>query len=101
MSLGIPTVSGRRWIFIFLVGCGVVNAQAYPGDLEHTPPRQYAAVVGKEIQKVKSSVTLCLYLFNLQTQRHDSPVLQLAESLRKAHHSVVRVDVILDQNIPV
>nr|MBP9128317.1 hypothetical protein [Elusimicrobiota bacterium] len=72
----------------------------FPGDVEHIAPRQYAAVVGKEIQKAKSSVTLCLYLFNLQTQRHDSPVLQLAETLRKAHQSGVRVDVLLDQNIP-
>jgi hypothetical protein len=79
---------------------GVFRAFAYPGDLEYIPPREYAAVVGKELAKAKSSITVCLYLFNLRPQRHNSPVLRLAEDLRKAHQNGVRVEVILDQNIP-
>lgn len=92
--------SGRRWFWGFLVGGWAVNAGAYPGDLEYIPPRDYAAVVGKELQKAESSITVCLYLFNLRPQQHTSPVLELANALRKAHQSGVRVEVILDQNIP-
>ncbi|MBK8574332.1 MAG: hypothetical protein IPN90_01180 [Elusimicrobia bacterium] len=89
-----------KWVLGCVVGGWAVIAGAYPGDLEYIPPRDYAAVVAKEMQKAKSSITVCLYLFNLRSQQHDSPVLQLAESLRKAHRSGVRVEVILDQNIP-
>lgn len=97
---GVKIGSGRPWFLSFLVGCWAVSAGAYPGDLEYIPPRDYASVVGKELQKAKSSITVCLYLFNLRPQQHGSPVLQLAESLRKAHQTGVRVEVILDQNIP-
>ena len=89
-----------RWRLSFLFGFWAVSAWTYPGDLEYIPPRDYAAVIGKELQKAKSSITVCLYLFNLRPQQHDSPVLKLAETLRKAHQSGVRVEVILDQNIP-
>ncbi len=94
------TGSEHRWVLNILVGCWAVTAGAYPGDLEYLPPRDYAAVVGEELQKAKSSITVCLYLFNLRPQHHNSPVLQLAETLRKAHQSGVRVEVILDQNVP-
>jgi len=75
------------------------SAVAFPAEAEFIPPRNYFATVQKELKNAKSSIALSLYLFTLRPQQHDSPVLQLAESLRKAHEAGIRVEVWLDQNI--
>lgn len=75
------------------------QAMGFPAEAKFIPSREYAATVQAELEKAKSSITVCMYLFTLRPQQHDSPVLKLAESLRKAHQAGVRVNVILDQNI--
>jgi hypothetical protein len=82
-------------LFVFLAA----HATGHPAEAKHIPSRDYAATVQQELSKAKSSITVCLYLFTLRPQQHESPVLKLAETLRTAHQAGVRVEVILDQNI--
>jgi hypothetical protein len=72
---------------------------ASDAEAKFIPPRQYFATVQEELGNAKSSIALSLYLFTLRPHQHDSPVLQLAETLRKAHQAGIRVEVWLDQNI--
>ncbi|MBK8871973.1 MAG: hypothetical protein IPN19_13305 [Elusimicrobia bacterium] len=90
-------VVGGRAVFFFLLVGGLAGEV---GDVEYVPSRDYAVVAEREINRAKSSVAVCLYRIALQPQRSDSPVMRLAESLRKAHGAGVRVEVFLDQNVP-
>lgn len=76
-----------------------LQAMGFPPEAKFIPAREYATTVQQEMEKSKSSITVCLYLFTLRPQQHDSPVLKLAETLRKAHQAGIQVEVILDQNI--
>lgn len=82
-----------------LLGFLSPHAMGAPAEAKFIPSREYAATVERELEKAKSSITVCLYLFTLRPQQHDSPVLQLAETLRKAHQAGLHVAVLLDQNI--
>lgn len=75
------------------------QAMGFPTEAKFIPSREYATTVQAELKKAKSSITVCMCLFTLRPQQHDSPVLKLAESLRKAHQAGVHVEVILDKNI--
>lgn len=89
----------RSILTAVLVGVLAPYASAAPAEAKFIPSREYAATVQKELTQAKRSITVCMYLFTLRPQQHHSPVLLLAETLRKAHEKGIRVEVILDQNI--
>ena len=94
-------VIGRRNVLsCVLVGVLAGVAAGRAGEVDYIPSRDYAVVVQREISQAKSSVTVCLYRIALQPHRSDSPVMRLAESLRKAQAAGLRVEVFLDQNVP-
>ncbi|MBK7207359.1 MAG: hypothetical protein IPH91_03650 [Elusimicrobia bacterium] len=74
------------------------SAWAYQGDVQNIPPREYFETVQREISKAKTSISLYMYLFSLQPYESQSEVFLLAQALKKAHDTGVKVEVVLDQN---
>lgn len=91
----------RSWP-IFAAACLLLApaaARVPPDHVEYIPSRAYFSTVQRELAQAKSSIVVGLYLFVLRPNASDSPVFQLAQSLKKAHAAGVRVEILLDQNI--
>jgi hypothetical protein len=84
---------------LLLVQSFSASAFAAWGEVEYIPPRSYFATVQREIERAKTSISVCLYLFSFQPNESRSEVFRLAESLKKAYDAGIKVDVVLDQNI--
>jgi hypothetical protein len=57
----VGAVGGRVVLFFLFVGFLAGGVAGEIGDVEYVPSRDYAVVAEREINRAKSSVTVCLY----------------------------------------
>jgi hypothetical protein len=88
----------RRFLFFVFVWMGALGL-ASSAKVEYVASRDYFPTVQRELDRARSSVTVCLYLYVLRANQFESPVFQLTRSLVQARDRGVRVEVYLDQNI--
>ncbi len=79
------------FLIFFLFAPGARGA-----EVRYLSTLDYLGAVAAEIDRATSSVTACVYLFNLVPQRSESKTLRLANSLVEARERGARVEVILD-----
>jgi hypothetical protein len=88
----------RGFGFLVFVWMGALGF-ASTVKVDYVASRDYFSTVQRELDRARSSVTVCLYLYVLRANQFESPVFQLTRSLIQVRDRGVRVEVYLDQNI--
>ena len=83
---------------LLFVALLALSVPARAGEVRYLSTADYFDAVAAEIHKATSSVSVCLYLFNL-SDRPDAKTSRLAEALMDARRRGVKVEVLLDSAV--